>query len=300
MNLSLAFITGMLAAVNPCGFILLPTYLLYFLGLSSSQAGVERAPISRALTVSVAVSGGFMSVFLVVGLITEFATNWVNANAKYFTGAIGVVLVVLGVAMLFGYRLPITTPKLDAGGRDRTTWSMFVYGIAYAIASIGCTLPLFLVNLFGAARREGVAAGIANIAMYGLGMALLVTALTVSLAVANVGLLKVLRQGMQYVEMVAGAFILLSGLYLLWYFWIVDIREDRDPITRAAERYQLEIQNFLNDHWRGVAVVLVVVVTAAVLYTVGTRGHAGRHGDLDSTDSTVSGPTPERSNAGSE
>lgn len=271
MNLSLAFITGMLAAVNPCGFILLPTYLLYFLGLSSSQAGVERAPIGRALTVSLAVSGGFMAVFLVVGLITEFATNWVNANAKYLTGAIGVVLVVLGIAMLFGYRLPINTPKLDAGGRDRTTWSMFVYGIAYAIASIGCTLPLFVVNLFGAAKRHGVAAGLANIGMYGLGMALLVTALTVTLAVANLGLLKVLRRGMQYVEMVAGAFVLLSGLYLLWYFWVVDIQEERDPITRAVERYQVDIQNFLNDHWRGVAMVLVAVVTTAVVYTAGNR-----------------------------
>jgi cytochrome c biogenesis protein CcdA len=287
MNLSLAFITGMLAAVNPCGFILLPTYLLYFLGLTSSQAGVERAPIGRALTVSLAVSGGFMSVFLVVGLITEFATNWVNANAKYFTGAIGVVLVGLGIAMLFGYRLPINTPKLDAGGRDRTTWSMFVYGIAYAIASIGCTLPLFVLNLFGAARRDGVVAGIANIGMYGLGMALLVTALTVTLAVANVGLLKVLRRGIQYVEMVAGAFVLLSGVYLLWYFWIVDIQEERDPITRAAERYQVQIQNFLNDHWRGVAMVMVAVVTAAVVYTLGNR----RGGPHD-TGPQDTGPTP--------
>jgi cytochrome c biogenesis protein CcdA len=282
VDLSLAFITGMLAAVNPCGFILLPTYLLYFLGLSSNEAGVNRAPISRALAVSLAVSGGFISVFVVVGLITEFATGWFNTNAKYLTSVIGVILVVLGIAMLFGYRLPINTPKLDAGGRDRTTWSMFVYGIAYAVASIGCTLPLFMVRLFGAARREGFTAGVVNIAMYGLGMALLVTALTVTLAAANVGLLRVLRRGMQYVEMIAGAFVLLSGLYLLWYFWIVDIREERDPVIRAVERYQLEIQNFLNEHWRGVTTVMLAVVAAAVVYTVANRrGQPG--GDAPAT-----------------
>ncbi|MGD9997997.1 MAG: cytochrome c biogenesis CcdA family protein [Ilumatobacteraceae bacterium] len=276
MNLSLAFITGMLAAVNPCGFILLPTYLLYFLGLSAGEAGVQRAPITRALAVSLAVSAGFISVFAIVGLITEFATTWFNANAKYLTGTIGLVLVVLGVALLFGYRLPITTPKLDAGGRDRTIWSMFVYGVAYAIASIGCTLPLFMVNLFGGARREGFFAGVANIAMYGLGMALLVTALTVTLAAANVGLLKVLRRGMQYVEMLAGAFVLLSGAYLLWYFWIVDVREDRDPITRAVDRYQSDVAQFLNDNWRGVATALAAVVAAAVVWVVGSRREAAR------------------------
>jgi cytochrome c-type biogenesis protein len=271
VNLSLAFITGMLSAVNPCGFILLPTYLLYFLGLSSAEAGVTRAPIGRALAVSSAVSAGFLSVFLVVGIITEFFTGWVNANAKYATGAIGLVLVVLGISMLFGYRLPINTPKLDAGGRDRTTWSMFVYGIAYAIASIGCTLPLFMLNLFGAARRDGFLAGLANIVAYGAGMALLVTALTVSLAVANVGLLKVLRSGMQYVEMVAGAFVLLSGVYLLWYFWKVDVQDNGDPITDAVQGYQTQIQNFLNNHWQAVAFGLAIIVGGAVIYIQTTK-----------------------------
>lgn len=264
MNLSLSFVRGMLAAVNPCGFILLPTYLLYFLGLSSADSGVTKAPLRRALVVSAAVSAGFLAVFLVVGLIAELFTSWVIGNAKYLTAVIGVGLVVLGVAMLFGYRLPIATPKLDAGGRDRTVRSMFVYGIAYAVASIGCTIGLFIATLFGTANREGYLAGVANVVAYGAGMALLITALTVTLAVANVGLLKVLRRSMQYVEMVAGAFVLLSGLYLLWYFWQVDLNDGGDPITGAVEEWQSRIQNFLNDHWAAVALVMVTIVGAAV------------------------------------
>jgi cytochrome c biogenesis protein CcdA len=271
VRLSLSFITGMLAAVNPCGFILLPTYLLYFLGLSSADAGVGRAPVHRALKVSGAVSSGFLAVFVVIGVITEYATGWFTSNAKYFTGVIGLVLLALGVSMLLGYRLPISTPKLDAGGRDRTVRSMFVYGVAYAVASIGCTLPLFVSRLFGAARREGVAAGVANIVMYGAGMALLVTALTVTLAVANLGLLRVLRRGMQYVEMTAGAFVLISGAYLLWYFWVVDVREDRDPITSAVDRSQTRLQAFVNDNWHGITLVLVFVVVAAAVYAVGSH-----------------------------
>jgi cytochrome c biogenesis protein CcdA len=265
VNLSLSFVRGMLAAVNPCGFILLPTYLLYFLGLSSADTGVTRAPLRRALIVSAAVSAGFLAVFLVVGLIAELFTTWVVGNAKYLTAVIGVALVALGIAMLFGYRLPINTPKLDAGGRDRTVRSMFLYGIAYAVASIGCTIGLFMATLFGTATREGYLAGVANVVAYGAGMALLITALTVTLSVANVGLLKVLRRGMQYVEMIAGAFVLLSGLYLLWYFWQVDLNDGGDPITGAVERWQTRIQNFLNDHWAAVAVVMATIVGGAVV-----------------------------------
>ncbi|MFN8021413.1 MAG: cytochrome c biogenesis CcdA family protein [Acidimicrobiales bacterium] len=280
MNLSYSLILGMVATVNPCGFVLLPTYLMYFLGVSSSDAGRQRASITRALLVSGAVSAGFMLVFLITGSIANFFTDWVTANAKYATGVIGLAFVVLGVAMLFGYKLPINTPKLDAGGKDRTVMSMFVYGIAYAVASIGCTLPLFItVVLFGAAKREGYVAGIGQVIAYGAGMALVVTALTVSLSLANTGLMKWLRSGMQYVEMLSGAFVLIAGTYLLWYFWKVDIQEESDPITDAVQRWQNDIQNFLNDHWQPVALVMLLVIGGAVVVsTLGNR-HQPPHAD---------------------
>ena len=37
MNVGLSFLRGMVAAVNPCGFVLLPTYLMYFLGLEAAR-----------------------------------------------------------------------------------------------------------------------------------------------------------------------------------------------------------------------------------------------------------------------
>ena len=57
-------------------------------------------------------------------------------------------------------------------------------------------------------------------------MGLLVTALTVTLAVANHALLRVLRSAMQHVQTLAAAFVLLSGVYLLYYFWVVDVNEE--------------------------------------------------------------------------
>jgi cytochrome c biogenesis protein CcdA len=266
--MGLSFLRGMLAAVNPCAFILLPTYLMYFLGMEGHRPGSQRASVRRALLVSGAVSSGFMAVFVVAGLVSYHFTNWINENAKYATVVIGVALVVLGVSMLFGFKLPVSVPRLDAGGRTRGIGSMFVYGVAYAVASIGCTIGLFLPTLF-ATRRDGVVAGVANVAAYGLGMALLVTALTVSLAVANTGLLRVLRGGMQYVDRIAAVFVLLSGLYLVYYFWVVDINEDTDPITARVERMQTWVLTRLNDNWQLVALVLVAVVGTAIAYVVG-------------------------------
>ena len=167
--MGLSFLRGLVAAVNPCGFILLPTYLMYFLGLQGQHPGSQRASIRRALVVSAAVSAGFLTVFVAAGLISVHFTQWINRNARYATVVIGVALVVLGVAMLFGYKLPISTPQLDAGGRRRTIGSMFVYGIAYAVASIGCTIGLFLATLLGSTRSDGVLSGVANVVAYGAG-----------------------------------------------------------------------------------------------------------------------------------
>ena len=266
--MSLSFIRGMVASVNPCGFILLPTYLMYFLGISSNMVGSQRASLRRALLVSGAVSTGFLSVFLLAGIIAYNFTTWINENAKYATGFIGAALLVLGISMLFGYKLPFMTPQVRTGEKDTTVRAMFVYGIAYAVASIGCTIGLFMATVFSTTAREGVIEGVGNTLAYGAGMALVVSALTVSLAFANTGLLKFLRHGLQYVDRIAAAFVILSGMYLLWYFYWVDIREVGDPITDWAFEQQAEATQFLNDNWQVVALVLTGIVTAAVLYVV--------------------------------
>ena len=268
MNLSLSFIRGLIASINPCGFVLLPTYLMYFLGISAADPAAQRAPISRALLVGAAVSAGFFAVFLAIGAATQYWTRALLDNAKYATLVIGLLFVVLGIAILFGYKLPFATPRLDVGARDQTVRTMFVYGVAYAVASIGCTLPLFIGTLFQTGESHGYWAGVSNVVMYAAGMALVVLSLTLALATANIGFVRWLRAKMQYVEMISGAFVFLSGLYLLWYFWKRDVKETGDPLTDAVEDLQQDVQVWLNDHWQLAAWVLGGIVAIGVLYAL--------------------------------
>jgi cytochrome c biogenesis protein CcdA len=278
VNLSLSFIRGMVASINPCGFVLLPTYLMYFLGVSATDPHAQRAPIRRALTVGAMVSSGFLVVFFAIGAITQYWTTALFENAKYATAVIGVLFVLLGIAMLFGFKVPFVTPQPDIGERDRTPRSMFVYGVAYAVASLGCTLPLFIATLFQTGKRSGYWAGVANVVAYAAGMALVVITLTLALATANLGFVRWLRSKLQYVEMVSGAFVLLSGFYLLWYFWKIDLNEQSDPITDAVDGLQRDVQNWLNGSWQIVAWVLGALVVGAIGYAIarerGQRPHA--------------------------
>ena len=161
---------------------------------------------------SSALTAGFMTVFIVVGIVTYNFTSWIQQNARYATIVIAVGLIGLGIAMLSGRSVGLALPRLDVGGRDRGVRSMFLFGVAYAVASLGCTIGLFLPTLI-AVRNDGFVGAIGNVAAYAAGMGLLITALTVSLAVAKIGLLGVLRRGMHRVEQIAGGFVLLSGIY---------------------------------------------------------------------------------------
>ena len=269
-RLWLSFGSGLLAAVNPCGFVLLPTYLMYFLGVSG-RPGTQRSTVRRALLVSAALSAGFMTIFVIVGGISRLFTDWLNQNAKYVALLIGIALVLLGIAMLFGYRLPFSTPKLDTGKRDQTVVSMYVFGLAYAIASIGCTLGPFSATVLGTIDTDGFFQGIIAVLLYGAAMSLLITTLTVTLALAQGGLLKSLRTGMKYVEIASAIVMILSGLYLTWY-WFNDIRDNYDDnLTGRVLSWQERVAQFLDDNRLVLAIVFTVVVGIALSYTLISR-----------------------------
>ena len=271
-NFAYSFMLGVLAAVNPCGFVLLPAYLLYFLGIDSNN---QQAPVKRALVVSAAVSSGFLLVFIIIGTISRLFTQWIELNAKYAGLLIGLALVVMGVAMLAGWKPSFITPTI-AGQRDRSLRAMFVFGIAYAVASIGCTIGFLTTAIFGSIGVHGFASGVISIVLYGAGMALLVSTLTVTLAVAKGGLLRVLRNGLRYMDKLAAGFIVLTGLYLSWYWYVaISERSSAGNVTSNVENWQSDVASFLQRQgsWR-LAFVFAGVIGLATVVAKRARNNA--------------------------
>ena len=211
--LAYAFTAGAVATVNPCGFAMLPAYLSYFLGIEAAKGTEDdrRASVGTALIVGAAVSAGFLVVFGIVGTLVNAGVSSFIDYVKWATIAIGIGLVVLGIAMLRGYHLPFSTPRLDKGGRNRTLGSIFLFGVSYAIASISCTLPIFLVVVFGTLSRTNFASGVATFVAYGMGMAMVLVSLTIALALAKQSFVHSLRHAMRYVDRVAGALLIVAG-----------------------------------------------------------------------------------------
>ena len=264
-NFAYSFILGVLAAVNPCGFVLLPTYLIFFLGTREEPNLKTGERLRRALVVSSGISIGFLAIFFVIGVISRLFTQWIELNAKYASLAIGIVLVIGGARMLTGWTPKFAVPQLG-GVQTKTFRATVVYGVSYAVASIGCTIGFLTTAVFGSIALHGFVSGVLSILLYGLGMAMLVTALTVSLAFAKTGLLTIVKNQLHLIQRLGAIFVTLTGIYLVFY-WYAAISETRSAsfVTRI-ERWQTRVASFLQQQGAfRLAVVLTIVVAMAVV-----------------------------------
>src|SRR5438067_4106077 len=99
-----AFGAGMVSAVNPCGFVMLPAYLSLYLGLQEADFKLRSAPwrVGRGLLVGASVSLGFVLLFALAGLLISAGGRYLMAYTPWIGALIGLGLVALGVWQLAG------------------------------------------------------------------------------------------------------------------------------------------------------------------------------------------------------
>lgn len=216
--LALAFGAGMVATINPCGFAMLPAYLSFFMGMEDRSADT-RASVLRALAVGATVSAGFLVVFGVLGVLMRPFMQSVQQHLPWVTMVIGVLLLVLGVAMLRGFEPVVRLPKMSKGTGSRELPSMFLFGVSYAVSSLSCTIPVFLATVANTFRSSDFVSGVAVFLAYGAGMALVLMALTLAIALARQGMVHRMRRMLPYVGRISGGLLVLAGAYLAYYGW---------------------------------------------------------------------------------
>ena len=268
--LGLAFAAGLVATVNPCGFAMLPAYLSYFMGLDGGDEDSRSGrSIAQALKVGGIVSLGFLTVFGVAGLLINAGLRSVIDWIPYLALGIGVVMIVLGIAMFRGYELSIGLLKVEGGTGSREKKSVFTFGVSYAIASLSCTLPVFLSVVVGSIASASFISGFATYIAYGLGMSTLLIALTLAVALAKQGVVRRLRGMLQHVQRISAVFLVVAGVYITW-FWVAELSSDAGEQGAAAatvDGWSATVTNWIGDRWESVGVPLGGFVAIALLST---------------------------------
>jgi cytochrome c-type biogenesis protein len=278
--LALAFAAGLVSTVNPCGFAMLPAYLSYFLGLD--EPGESRATVGRALQIGSVVSAGFLVVFGVVGVLVTLGLRWVITLIPWAALLIGVGLVLLGLAMLAGYQPVARLPKVRGGAHS----SVFVFGVAYAVASLSCTLPVFLTVVAGSLTRLDFLSGLVTFLVYGLGMSLVLVSVTLAMAMGRRSLVGWLRRSARYLNRVAGSILVVAGAYIV-FFWATNLSRGptspSDPVV-FVERISSVLTELVGGSPLLWGVLLGALVLVAVAYSLLSSRAAGVRGDHTGVD----------------
>lgn len=221
--LGYALAAGMLAAVNPCGLALLPGYLGLYLGETTATVSpVGR--LGRALRVAGTISAAFVLTFGGAGLLLATAGAAIGFALPLVGLAVGLGVAAAGAYLLAGGMVysavgDRAAARLAGAASTRGYRGYAAYGVAYAAASLGCTLPIFVsvVGLATANRDPGRA--VSQLALYGLGMGLVVTTLTVAAAQFKSVVLTAARvTGARLLAGASGVVLVLTGAYVVAYW----------------------------------------------------------------------------------
>jgi cytochrome c biogenesis protein CcdA len=220
-----AFVLGMVAAVNPCGFALLPVYLGFYLGDGGTpDSGRSLGTLLRATQVSVMVTAGFIVLFGLMGLVLSFATSAIAGYFPLLGLLVGIALVLTGGRLIGGDVLQSRVgdrlaSQLSSATRQVSNRGYLAYGLAYGAASLGCTLPLFMAAVVFPITRGGFGAGISHFLLYALGMGAVITALTLSTAIFKRAAVSRIRRFGAWISDLSPVLLLLAGAYVI-YYWL--------------------------------------------------------------------------------
>lgn len=252
-TLALVFSAGGLAALNPCGFALLPAYL--GLVVSPPDGGGARTrprlpvAVARALGATAAMTVGFVLVFAAFGLVVSPLASSAQRVLPYVTVAVGLVLIGVGAVMLAGRSVTLPLPHLTRS--SGTGWRASVsYGVVYALASLTCTVGPFLALVVTTLRSDDVTDGLVLVGAYAAGMGAVVGVAAVAVALAAGTVLNRLRSTGRWLPRATGALLVVVGAYVAWYGgWEIRVLAGDDPADPVVDT-ALEVQRWLADRVR--------------------------------------------------
>lgn len=270
--LSFAFLAGNVAVVNPCGFALLPGFLTYYVGADERSLPSASSRLAQGLLVGLMVTVAFLAVFSIVGIPVAYGAAFLGSAIPWVTIAVGAGLIAMGILQLVGRHIAIPIPMRMIAGRERRLGTFFLFGVAYAISSLGCTLPIFLSVVGSSLTSAGPLGALAVFAAYGVGMGTLIMALTIGAALLRTGLATGLRRLMPRFNRVSGGLLVAVGAYLIFY-WGSALSDPagfvENPVLQLGARLSSSAQTWLaSDFGRWFvsgAVVLVLAAIAALL-----------------------------------
>ena len=215
---AVAVLAGALTTLSPCSFPLLPAFLSYYVGASEGDLPRARTSVLQGALVGLTLAGGCVALIGAVLVPLIYGATPV-AHAIPFSGlVIGVGLAIVGLIVMARGHLSVRLPLALATRAGRGPLALSGFGAAYGLASLGCSLPVFLALVGATLASSGSGPALLVFVACAGGMALMLVTFAIAASLVRDGLARKLRRVAPHVGRISGALLFAAGIYLL-YFW---------------------------------------------------------------------------------
>ncbi len=187
----------------------------YYLAASGEDGGIW-----RSLGLGLSCAAGSALFFALVGTAITLAGGAISSYLIASKPFVALAVVGLGIAQIAEVRMPsLALPLgLSADRRLPVAGAVFLYGFGYALASTGCTLPIY-VSITVIPLTSGYSgAALITFLAFALAMALMMLGTTALVGLAKVNLLRTLQASTVWIKRGGGLVLILAGLYLGYYY----------------------------------------------------------------------------------
>lgn len=205
---------GLVAFISPCVLPMLPVYAMYLVGGAKESRG-RFAILRRCLGLLL----GFVLLFTLMGAgAGALGSLLKNADRAIINAVSGVLMLIFGLWMLDVFHPNIRIPGVM--GRFQPTMNgfggSFVFGLLIAVSWTPCLTPVLANALILAASANNATmwTGIISLAVFAIGLCLPMLAVMLLYQWLK-GILGWLRTHQQLIRRIAGAAMILYGIYLI-------------------------------------------------------------------------------------
>ena len=227
IHLFFAFSAGAAAAFNPCGAAMFPAYVGYHIGIGQKSSDTSYLSTLGVLLKGFRLGGlvtiGFLSVFGIIGILLSLGISFVAPVLPFVGIGVGTLIGILGFWLLITGKdfVFISLSTVKFGGLNSGLSTVF-FGMAYALASLSCALPIFLAAV-GIIVGAGLSTGktleiILGTISYSFGMGFVMTGITMGALLFEEALSRLIADVLKWMNIVGKLAMMAAGIYINFYW----------------------------------------------------------------------------------
>jgi len=196
--------------------------IAFIAGSDGAQSKVADTTLIEASLEATSIGDTIIVLFASVGLLVGASGQAVTGIFPVIGLVVGVLLIGAGAYRLGGGMLYSAAPerlsaRMGAGSTGPRGYLLF--GLTYGIASLSCTLPIFLAVLGGSLATASLGDTLVQMVLYGLGMGFVISLLTMAVALFRESMQRWLKGAMRWADPLGTAFLFVAGMYIV-YYWL--------------------------------------------------------------------------------